>query len=230
VSEINPSSKKLAIWVLLAAAVVCMHASYVSGKKGADQTFYLKAEDGTGKHSQLRHDELELLLTAQRNPADAVEDDSEALVEDPSELDQEDRSLFPSIKAKDKQFHPIIIEVAGRHEVDPALVRAIIMAESGYNPKAVSKRGAKGLMQLMPLTAKSLGVQDIFDPEHNINAGVEYFKRLLNQFDGNVKLALAAYNAGSRKVRKYRGIPPFNATKTYIKKVFEYYEIYKEQM
>ena len=229
-SEINPSSKKLAIWVLLAAAVVCLHASYVSGKKGSEQTLYLKADDVIAKDTLLCLNELELLRTAHENAADAVENESEALTEGTSDLDQENYSLLPSIEARDKQFHPIIIEVAGRHEVDPALVRAIIMAESGYNPKAVSKRGAKGLMQLMPLTAKSLGVRDIFDPEHNINGGVEYFKRLLNQFDGNVKLALAAYNAGSRKVKKYKGIPPFNATKIYIKKVFEYYEIYKEQM
>jgi len=122
------------------------------------------------------------------------------------------------------------MEVAGRHEMDPALIKAIIMAESGHNPKAVSKRGAKGLMQLMPLTAKSLGVEDVFDPEHNIKAGVVYFKKLLNQFNGDVKLALAAYNAGSRKVRKYKGIPPFRATRIYIRKVFKYYELYKEQM
>jgi soluble lytic murein transglycosylase-like protein len=101
------------------------------------------------------------------------------------------------------------------------------MAESGYNPKAVSKRGAKGLMQLMPITAKSLGVEDVFDPEHNISAGVGYFKKMLNLFDGDVKLAL---NAGSKKVRKYKGIPPFRATKIYIKKVFKYYELFKEQM
>jgi soluble lytic murein transglycosylase-like protein len=138
----------------------------------------------------------------------------------------------PSPKPKKKKtlFHPIIMEAANRHQVDPALVKAIIMAESGYNPNAVSKKGAKGLMQLMPLTAKSLGVQDVFNPEHNINAGVEYFKILLNRLDGDVKLALAAYNAGYRKVKQYKGIPPFNATKIYIKKVFKYYEIYKEEM
>jgi len=125
--------------------------------------------------------------------------------------------------------HSIIIDAAIRCRVDPALVKAIIMAESGYNPRAVSNKGAKGLMQLMPLTAEWLGVEDVFDPEHNINGGVEYFGMLLNQFDGDVRLALAAYNAGSRKVRHYRGIPPFKATKLYIKKVFEYYEFYRDQ-
>ena len=123
-----------------------------------------------------------------------------------------------------------MLEAADRHQVDPALVKAIIMAESSYNPRAVSKKGAKGLMQLMPTTARALGVVDIFDPEHNINAGVRYFKRLMNRFDGDTRLALAAYNAGSRKVRQYQGVPPFRATKHYIKKVFMYYKHYKKEM
>ena len=127
-------------------------------------------------------------------------------------------------------FHPIIVKVANEYEVDPALIKAIIMAESGYNPKAISKRGAAGLMQLMPRTAEALGVEDIFDPEHNINGGVMYFKRLTELFEGDIKLALAAYNAGVRKVKMYRGIPPFKATRYYIKKVFKYYEHYRQQM
>ncbi|MGD2029916.1 MAG: lytic transglycosylase domain-containing protein, partial [Desulfobacterales bacterium] len=121
-------------------------------------------------------------------------------------------------------------QTAGRYQVDPALVKAIIMAESGYNAKAISKRGAKGLMQLMPATAQALGVEDIFNPKQNISGGVRYFKQLFNQFNGDVKLALAAYNAGSRNVRNYQGVPPFKATQYYIKKVFKYYRIYKDQM
>jgi soluble lytic murein transglycosylase-like protein len=127
-------------------------------------------------------------------------------------------------------FQPIVLKAANRHKVDPAMVMAIIMAESSYNPKAISKKGAKGLMQLMPKTAKSLGVKDSFDPEHNINAGVRYFKKLLNQYNGDVELALAAYNAGSGKVREHSGIPPFRATKSYIKKVIDYFRYYKTQI
>ena len=113
---------------------------------------------------------------------------------------------------------------------DPALIKAIIMAESGYNTKAVSKRGAKGLMQLMPETAQSLGVEVIFNPHQNITGGVQYFKQMVNRSNGDLKLALAAYNAGSRNVRNYNGVPPFKATHSYIKKVFKYYKIYKSQM
>jgi hypothetical protein len=126
-------------------------------------------------------------------------------------------------------FQPIINRAASRYEVDPALVRAIIFAESGYNPAAVSHRGAMGLMQLMPGTAKAMGVEDCFDPEHNIYGGVRYFRKLFNQFDGDVTLALAAYNAGSRKVREFNGVPPYRATRHYIEKVLHYYHIYKDQ-
>ena len=133
-------------------------------------------------------------------------------------------------KKAERLLHPIVIQAAGRYQVDPALVKAIIMAESGYNARAISKRGAKGLMQLMPATAQALGVEDVFNPKQNISGGVRYFKQLVNQFDGDVELALAAYNAGSRNVRHYQGIPPFKATRYYIKKVFKYYQIYKNKM
>ncbi|MGD2151176.1 MAG: lytic transglycosylase domain-containing protein [Desulfobacterales bacterium] len=140
------------------------------------------------------------------------------------------RSSSISGNKAERFLHPIVIQTAGRYQVDPALVKAIIMAESGYNARAISKKGAKGLMQLMPATARALGVEDIFNPEQNISGGVRYFKQLVNQFDGDLELALAAYNAGSRNVRHYQGIPPFKATRYYIKKVFKYYQIYKNQM
>ena len=139
------------------------------------------------------------------------------------------KNPFPLLKTSKKElvFYDIILEAAEEHDVDPALVKAIIMAESGYNPAAISKKGAIGLMQLMPATAGDLGVEDLFDPERNVNAGVRYLKRLLNQFEGDISLALAAYNAGSRKVKKFQGIPPYKATQYYVKKVFEYYKYYQ---
>jgi soluble lytic murein transglycosylase-like protein len=139
---------------------------------------------------------------------------------------------LPPVKGnkKERLFHPIIIQTAIRYQVEPALIKAIIMAESGYNPRAISKKGAKGLMQLMPETAKKLNVEDIFNPQQNIDGGVRYFKTLVNQFNGDLKLALAAYNAGSKTVRQYKGVPPFKETQYYIKKVFEYYQLYKNQM
>ncbi|MFP4350809.1 MAG: lytic transglycosylase domain-containing protein [Thermodesulfobacteriota bacterium] len=128
------------------------------------------------------------------------------------------------------RYMEIIIAAAERYGVDPALITAVIKAESEFNPRAVSHRGARGLMQLMPGTARALGVENSFNPEHNIHGGTKYMKQLLDQFDGKVNLALAAYNAGSRKVRKYQGVPPYKVTRSYIRKVFLYYEDYKRMM
>jgi len=142
----------------------------------------------------------------------------------------EQRPSSVSGRKAEHLYHMFIIQTASHHQIDPALIKAIIMAESGYNARAVSKKGAKGLMQLMPETARALGVEDIFNPHQNITGGVQYFKQMVDRFDGDVKLALAAYNAGSRNVRYYKGIPPFKATRYYIKKVFKYYQIYKDRM
>lgn len=130
---------------------------------------------------------------------------------------------------RERRFHSIILNAADKHRIDPALVKAVIMAESGYDPYAISKKGAMGLMQLMPATADALGVEDAFDPVHNIDGGVKYLKQLLNMFGGDLRLAIAAYNAGIKKVKKYQGIPPFKATHKYVKKVFAYYKYYKRQ-
>ena len=136
-------------------------------------------------------------------------------------------ALTPRQKKNEKKYQHLVLEAAERYEVEPEIIKAIIMAESGFNPKAVSKVGARGLMQLMPRTAKVLGVKDSFKPDHNIDAGVRYFKQLLDRFDGKIKLALAAYNAGSYNVRKYNGIPPFKATQIYVDKVLKYYRAYQ---
>ena len=131
-------------------------------------------------------------------------------------------------KAAEKLLHPVIIRVANAHDVDPALIKSIIWAESSFNPNAVSHKGAMGLMQLMPSTAKAMGIEDSLNPESNIDGGVRYFKKLLVRFKGDPELALAAYNAGSRRVLQYDGVPPFEATRYYIEKVFKYYKNYKQ--
>jgi soluble lytic murein transglycosylase-like protein len=111
---------------------------------------------------------------------------------------------------------------AGRHGIDPLLVRAVIEVESGFQPEAVSRAGAQGLMQIMPATGKELGLEAPFDPESNIEAGIRYLRQMLNQFE-TVPLALAAYNAGPNAVRRYGGIPPFAETESYVQKVFSLY-------
>jgi soluble lytic murein transglycosylase-like protein len=160
----------------------------------------------------------------------AVSTPSMATIPSDLPVDKPQSAVVPSYLKRGERFHPLIVRVSREHHVDPALVKAIIMAESGYNPQAISKVGARGLMQLMPQTADSLGVQDIFDPEENVSGGVKYLKQLLNEFGGEIKLALAAYNAGSRKVRTCKGVPPIEATHAYINKVIEYYQHYRERL
>lgn len=117
------------------------------------------------------------------------------------------------------RFNDTIEDQASRHGVSPDLVRAVIQAESAFNPMAVSSKGAMGLMQLMPATAREYGVRNPFEPEQNITAGVRYLKSLLTRYDDNVELALAAYNAGPGNVEKYGDVPPFPETRRYVKKI-----------
>jgi soluble lytic murein transglycosylase-like protein len=120
-------------------------------------------------------------------------------------------------------FDRIIHEAAGRHHVDADLIMAVIMAESQFNPSARSKKGARGLMQLMPITADALDVVDVYSPEENVNAGARHLKWLLDRFDGDLRMALAAYNAGVQNVLRHDGVPPFPETRAYVKRVMEYY-------
>jgi soluble lytic murein transglycosylase-like protein len=118
------------------------------------------------------------------------------------------------------RFEPLIREHASRNALDPHLVRAVIQVESGFNPWARSVKGAMGLMQLMPATARELGVTDAYDPAENIRGGTTYLRRLLDKYDGNEELALAAYNAGAGAVDRHgRAIPPYRETRDYVKKV-----------
>jgi soluble lytic murein transglycosylase-like protein len=124
------------------------------------------------------------------------------------------------------EFEQIINSCAAEFGVDNSLVKAVIHAESGYNPNAVSSKGATGLMQLMPGTAHDLKVADSFNPSDNIRGGVRYLRFLLDTFKGNVQLALAAYNAGLGKVAKHGGVPPYEETRNYVSKVLNYQRTY----
>jgi soluble lytic murein transglycosylase-like protein len=144
---------------------------------------------------------------------------------------KKDRELRTKLKfstsVNPAEYDQIISSCASKYGVSPSLIKAVIHAESGYNPNAVSRKGASGLMQLMPGTARSLKVSNSFDPQDNVEGGVKYLRFLLDTFRGDVSLAVAAYNAGLNKVARYGGIPPYNETRTYVNRVLSYMQSYQ---
>ena len=143
---------------------------------------------------------------------------------------KEEEGLKVFVNGDSSSRFDAVIEYRSReNNLDPALVKAIIRAESDFNPSAVSSRGACGLMQLMPETANDLGVLNVFDPDENIGGGTQHFRRLLDLFGEDIVLSLAAYNAGEFTVLRYGSIPPYEETENYIEKVLGFYEDYKIQ-
>jgi soluble lytic murein transglycosylase-like protein len=133
------------------------------------------------------------------------------------------------MRTESRAFDPIIANVSRRYGVEQALVKAVIRAESGFQPNAVSPKGARGLMQLMPATAQMHGVRNIHEPFENIDGGVQHLRMLLDRYRNNVVLALAAYNAGEAWVDQYNGIPPFEETRNYVHRVLQFRQDYLQQ-
>jgi len=127
-----------------------------------------------------------------------------------------------------EKYDVLISDASERHGVSFPLLKAIIKAESDFDPHAVSKKGATGLMQIMPENFKPLGIRDPFDPWQNINAGARYFKQMYDRFKGKLSLSLAAYNAGPSAVDRYKTIPPYEETEEYVRRVLKYYYNYKK--
>ena len=136
----------------------------------------------------------------------------------PSEVSLTGRSR-PGMDMDRDGVEKLVREAADRHRMDPALIRAVIQTESNWNPKAYSHRGAGGLMQLIPTTAQRYGAYDVFDPQQNIDAGVKYLRTLLERYNGNLDMALAAYNAGEGAVDRAHGVPSFRETRDYVLRV-----------
>lgn len=139
-------------------------------------------------------------------------------------VDIQPNRLHPMIS--ERELEPVISRYSRQHQLHPALIRAVIKAESDFDPMAVSRAGAVGLMQLMPQTAVRMDVRDLYDPEDNIGGGTKYLRQLLDRFRGNLPLALAAYNAGEHVVDRYRTLPPIDETRQYVRKVLRYYRTF----
>jgi soluble lytic murein transglycosylase-like protein len=131
--------------------------------------------------------------------------------------------------ARAKRYDPLIAAAAERYKVDMSLIKAVIRAESGFSAHATSPKGAQGLMQLMPATARLHGVLSVYDPEDNVEGGVRHLRLLLDRYGGNVRLALAAYNAGAGAVDKYGGVPPYPETWQYLNRVMQFRDHYDRQ-
>ena len=127
-----------------------------------------------------------------------------------------------------KKYDSIISQASEKFDLEPSLVKAVIKAESGFDHKAVSSKGARGLMQLMPDTADEMAVDDPYDPTQNIFGGTKYLSKLMERYNKKLEHVLAAYNAGPEKVDQYKGVPPYKETKTFIKRVLGYYEEFKK--
>ena len=136
-----------------------------------------------------------------------------------------DRSLNSDVT---RRYDQIITDAAERHGVSFSLLKAMIKIESDFNPRAISKAGAMGLMQIMPENIKELNIKDPFDPRENIMGGTRYLKQMIDRFNGKLSLALAAYNAGPNTVERYQRIPPFTETEDYVEAVMKYYSIFKK--
>lgn len=139
-------------------------------------------------------------------------------------------ALRSTAKRDRTRYYRLIDDTALKYRMDPALVRAVVRAESDYDPRAVSSAGALGLMQLMPGTAQDLAVANPFDPEENVRGGVQYLRYLLDRFNGDTALALAAYHAGEQNVDRHNGIPPIEATRTYVNRVLKFQKGYLRTM
>jgi len=141
------------------------------------------------------------------------------------------RPVFPGTKDRgnERKYDQIIRMLCREHQMDFSLVKAVIKAESAFNPQAVSKKGAQGLMQLMPDTARELSVYDSFDPYDNLQGGIRYLRQMLDIFNDNITLAVAAYNAGPNAVQSANAVPPYPETRTYVQRVLKYRQEYQNR-
>jgi len=180
---------------------------------------------------QISVSRLGSLIKFSKNEIARIQYNKKSLVEKKTEVDDFLKLLkaVPDYKKpKSERFDSLISKASEKEGLDSLLIKAVVEVESGFDPKGLSCKGAQGLMQLMPSTARSLGIKNAYDPAENIKGGSRYLRKMLDLFDGDIKLALAAYNAGPNAVKKYGRIPPYRETQRYVKKVLNCYENNKD--
>lgn len=206
------SRKRMAAWVLLLGCILC--------RSGWGNIYAYTADDGTVSLTNVPTDARFAVLVGEPELPSA---DSR-----PSAVDRSSRSGPLKPLSRVAGYDTIVDEVSRTYGLESALLHAVIAVESRYNPKAVSRKGAVGLMQLMPQTAQRYGVADSFDPRQNLVGGARYLRDLLRMFNNDIRLALAAYNAGEQAVMRHGNrIPPYDETRRYVPLVLDFYKLYQ---
>ena len=217
----NPSPKPAAAFCSVVAAVACLAA----GPAHADIYGFVD-ERGVAHFSNTPLDHRYYLFKRERKD-DAAPGSKLVVTNVPYSRPRRAIQVNPAHR---NEFGSMVSLTAKLHGLDPALLHAVVTVESGYNPKALSRRGAAGLMQLMPATAKRYAVNDIWDPRQNLYGGARYLRDLLALFNNNLSLALAAYNAGEGAVIQHGNrIPPYTETRTYVPQVLQHYKLYADR-
>lgn len=230
------SKLKFAVMVALAAMPVCSHATDLAVLRNGNSIRHERREvvgavtrlylsDSASGYVEVPSDQIERFETDSA-PAPALSNSTKTPEAARHSLPTSHAQTTASAAnpALDRASLNLVVSGAGqRHQIDPDFINSVIRAESGFNNRAVSKKGAQGLMQLMPGTASQLGVTNSFDPNSNVEGGTKYLRALLEKYNYDVPKALAAYNAGSRRVDQYRGVPPYFETQTYVAKIIRDY-------
>jgi soluble lytic murein transglycosylase-like protein len=207
---------------------VLMQRSQARNLPPTRETFRLLLEEELAKASDKKGIPQKAVLPGYLSPAETLRQMNKAGATQPYPYNLPApnptmHSLPNSLQARQQALSGHVAELSQKYGLDPLLVDAVIRQESGYQPKVVSKAGAIGLMQLMPSTAAGLGVKNPYDPLQNMEGGIKYLSQQLKRFDGNVALALAAYNAGPNAVAKYKGVPPYRETQHYVRTILKNY-------
>lgn len=209
-----PRAIKLMVILLLLATALPLGAAIYSYRDDKGRLFLTDNPP---------NDKYRIVVTSMKNRVEPDHPEQSSVVKAALSMSPQ-TILLPN----DESYGDFINHAAKKYAVDPFLIKAVIKVESDFDPRAVSSKGARGLMQLIHTTAKSMGCHDSFDPEQNIHGGAKYLRTMLDRFDGNLTHALAAYNAGPGRVEQYKGVPPFRETQNYVKKVKHYYQVFRE--